>query len=179
VDVLSGGSVGLREYDPRWPARFRALAERAKGVLGGVAVAIEHVGSTAVPGMPAKPVIDLDVVVRAGDVPEAIRRLGTLGYVHRGNQGIEGRESFRPPSGDEPHHLYVCVPDSRGFRDHVVFRDHLRAHPGAALRYADLKRALAERYRDDRAAYQSAKGGFIDSITRQAERESAGPTPPP
>lgn len=162
--------VRLHAYDPAWPERYRALAERAASVLDELAIGMEHVGSTAVPGLPAKPVIDLDVVVRARDVPGAIERLATLGYVHRGNLGLEGREAFRWPAGEERHHLYVCVPESQGFRDHILFRDHLRANPDVAREYADLKRALAERHRDDRDAYQRAKSAFIDAVTRRAEK---------
>jgi GrpB-like predicted nucleotidyltransferase (UPF0157 family)/ADP-ribose pyrophosphatase YjhB (NUDIX family) len=161
-------TVEIVEYDPAWPERFRALAERAASALGDLVLAVEHVGSTSVPGLAAKPVIDLDVVVRPEDVDAAIQRLATLGYVHRGELGIPGRHAFRAPPGEAKHHLYLCVAGSTGLIDHLRFRDHLRTHPDAAAEYAGLKRRLAEQHRDDAEAYQSAKSDFIDALNRRA-----------
>jgi GrpB-like predicted nucleotidyltransferase (UPF0157 family) len=163
-----GRSVHVTEYDPTWPEQFRQLARRASDALGEIVLGIEHVGSTSVPGLAAKPVIDLDVVVRREDVARAVERLAVIGYVHRGEMGVPGREAFRPPPGEPKHHLYVCVPDSPGLRDHLRFRDHLRAHPDAAREYAALKRRLADLHRDDRDAYQEAKSAFVDAMTRRA-----------
>lgn len=163
------------EYDPTWPDTFESLKKRVAQALGDVAVAIEHVGSTSVPGLAAKPIIDMDVVVpTSGDVPTAIERLADIGYIHQGNLGIEGREAFIAPPNTPDHHLYVCPQDSRELRRHVRFRDYLRRHPDAAKRYADLKRLLAERHRDDRGAYTQAKTEFITEILRIAEEEDAG-----
>ena len=161
-------TVQVTEYDPAWPDRFRALAERAAAALEGLALAVEHVGSTAVPGLAAKPVIDLDVIVRPDDVPRAVERLAALGYAHRGDLGMPGREAFRPPPGEPKHHLYVCAAGSRALGDHLLFRDWLRAHPDTAHEYADLKRRLAERHRNHPEAYQYAKSAFVDAITRRA-----------
>jgi GrpB-like predicted nucleotidyltransferase (UPF0157 family) len=167
-------TVQVVEYDPAWPGRFRSLAQRAADAVGELAIAVEHVGSTSVPGLPAKPIIDLVVVVQPGDVPRAIERLVAIGYAHRGDLGIAGREAFRPPQGDEPHHVYVCVPDNPAFRDHVLFRDHLRAHPETAREYAELKRRLAEQFRHDSEGYQLEKKEFIDTVTRRAAAEASG-----
>lgn len=169
-----GKPVEVVDYDAAWPARFRALADRAAAALGGIALRIEHVGSTSVPGLAAKPVIDLDVLVRAEDVPAAIERLARIGYAHRGDLGIPGREAFRPPPGEPKHHLYVCVAECRGYHEHLLFRDHLRAHPHAAAEYAALKRRLAAGHRDDGEAYQLAKSAWIDAVTRRAEAERDG-----
>ncbi len=176
-------TVAVVEYDPSWPARFAALASRAAAALArapGVPARIEHVGSTAVPGLPAKPVIDLDVVVEPEDVPRAVARLAALGYVHEGDKGLPGREAFRPPPGDPRHHLYVCTPDAPAYRDHVLFRDYLRARPDVAAEYAALKRVLAARHAGERDAYQAAKGAFVTAVTRRAERErvASGPADP-
>lgn len=168
---MTSRPVSVVEYDPSWPARFAALAARAAAALARlpeVPARVEHVGSTAVPGLPAKPVIDLDVVVAPGDVPRAIARLTTLGYVHEGDKGLPGREAFRWPAGEPRHHLYLCTADAPAYRDHVLFRDHLRAHPEVAAAYAALKRVLAARHADDRDAYQAAKSAFIAAVTRQA-----------
>lgn len=161
-------AIRILDHDPRWPELFRALAERLRTALGSAVIAVEHVGSTAVPGLAAKPVIDLDVVVLPQDFRLAIERLASLGYAHEGDRGVAGREAFRWPQGEERHHLYLCAPGSPALRDHVLFRDHLRAHPDTARAYADLKREMARRNVDDRTAYQSAKSGFIEAVTRRA-----------
>ena len=166
--------VRIVEYDAAWPERFRALARRAAAALGGLALAVEHVGSTSVPGLAAKPVIDLDVVVRPADLDQAIGQLATLGYVHRGELGVPGRHAFRPPPGEPKHHLYLCVAGSEGLRDHLRFRDHLRAHPGVAREYAALKQRLARAYGTDRDGYQEAKRAFIDAVTQQAAAADTG-----
>jgi GrpB-like predicted nucleotidyltransferase (UPF0157 family)/ADP-ribose pyrophosphatase YjhB (NUDIX family) len=161
-------SVQIAEYDPAWPERFRTLADRAAAALGELVLAIEHVGGTSVPGLAAKPVIDLDVVVRPEDVEPAIQRLATLGYVHRGELGIPGRHALRAPPGEAKHHLYLCAAGSAGLIDHLRFRDHLRANPDTVAEYASLKRRLAEQHRDDPDAYQHAKSAFVDALTRRA-----------
>lgn len=170
-----GRMVEIVDYDPAWAERFRALAERTAAALGDVALAVEDVGSTSVPGLAAKPVIDLDVVVRAGDVERAVQRLAAVGYVHRGELGVPGRHAFRPPPGDARRHLYVCVDGSPGLRDHLRFRDHLRAHPADAAEYAALKRRLAARHRDDPDASQRAKSAFIDTLTQRAAADATAP----
>jgi GrpB-like predicted nucleotidyltransferase (UPF0157 family) len=98
-------------YDPDWPGRFQSLRKRIADALGDMAAAIEHVGSTAVPGLAAKPIIDIDVLLASETMlPAAIERFASLGYIHRGNLGIPEREAFRAPANDPPHHLYVCPP---------------------------------------------------------------------
>lgn len=157
--------VVICEYDPAWPAAFAQLKSIIAGALGDVAVAVEHVGSTAVPGLAAKPIIDIDVAV-ADDaaVSEAIARLAGIGYIHEGDLSIPGREALGPPAGLPWHNPYVCRADNREYRRHIMFRDYLRLHPEAACEYAALKRRLAERYRNDRQAYTDAKGEFINRI---------------
>lgn len=165
--------VVVSAYDPDWPGRFQFLRKRIADALGDMAAAIEHVGSTAVPGLVAKPIIDIDVVLTSETIlPAAIERLARLGYIHRGNLGIPEREAFRAPAGDPRHHLYVCPPCSAEFRRHIAFRDYLRAHPRDAKVYGDLKIALAERFREDRPAYNAAKSEFVEELTNQAMRNS-------
>jgi GrpB-like predicted nucleotidyltransferase (UPF0157 family) len=159
--------VTIVDSSPAWPARFAELAARARAALAPIQAHIEHVGSTAVPGLAAKPIIDLDIVVAPADVPTAITRLATLGYTHEGDQGIPGREAFRWPDGEDRHHLYVCRTDTSAYHQHIAFRDYLRRHPETAQAYADLKRALAASA-TDREAYQAGKAQFIDAVTRQA-----------
>jgi GrpB-like predicted nucleotidyltransferase (UPF0157 family) len=146
-------------YDPAWPARFERVRAMLAPALGEVAVAIEHVGSTSVPGLAAKPIIDIDVVVASSDdVPEAIARLGTLGYRHLGDLGIAGREAFRRPDGLPSHNLYVCPAGIESLRNHLTVRDHLRSHPESREAYGALKLRLATE---------------VDSIDDYVERKSA------
>jgi GrpB-like predicted nucleotidyltransferase (UPF0157 family) len=157
--------VVVADYDPRWPARFAELRDRLAAAVGPLAVGIEHVGSTAVPGLAAKPIIDLDVVVATpGDLPAVAERLRPLGYRHEGDLGVPGRDAFAAPPGSPPHHLYVCPLGSPALARHLALRDLLRADPEAAAAYADLKRTLAARFRHDRAAYTDAKTPFIDAL---------------
>ena len=159
----------IEDYDPHWPDQFELLRSRIAPALDPLAAAIEHVGSTAVPGLAAKPIIDLDVLLRhPTDLPEAISRLAILGYQHRGDLGVHGREAFRPPSNDIPHHLYVCTQESREYIRHITFRNHLRANPEDARAYERLKRTLAQEYRHDREAYNQAKTEFVEAILRRA-----------
>src|SRR5258707_11678358 len=101
------------DYDPAWPSTFEMLRSRAWEVVGDFALSIEHVGSPSVPGLAAKPIIDMSVVVTSPtEISLAVTRLATLGYVHRGDLGIVGREAFHLPAGLPAHHLYVCPQDS-------------------------------------------------------------------
>jgi GrpB-like predicted nucleotidyltransferase (UPF0157 family) len=163
--------VVICDYDPAWPGRYETLRARLASALGDLAATIEHLGSTSVPGLAAKPVIDLNIVLRSSaDLPEVIRRLASLGYVHEGDLGIPGREAFATPPGysRHDHHLYVCAPDWQGHADQLAFRDYLRSHPKTAAAYARLKRMLAAKYRDNRSAYANAKAGFVASVLKRA-----------
>src|SRR5262249_30207746 len=115
-------AVVITDYDPSWPSLFASLDNSVAAALGPVLVRVEHVGSTAVPGIPAKPIIDLDVVVQPADMAEAVRRLSGLGYVHRGDLGVTGREAFAAPAGTPDHHLYVCPVGSPALAQHLRFR---------------------------------------------------------
>jgi GrpB-like predicted nucleotidyltransferase (UPF0157 family) len=170
LDSAMANPVIVLDYDPNWPRLFQSLRNRIADALGDMAAAIEHVGSTAVPGLAAKPIIDIDVLLAPETMlPAAIERLASLGYIHRGNLGVPEREAFFAPANDPPpHHLYVCPPSSAEFRRHVAFRDYLRAHPKDATMYADLKIALAERFREDRSTYNAAKGEFVAELISRA-----------
>jgi GrpB-like predicted nucleotidyltransferase (UPF0157 family) len=164
----------IADYDPRWPEQFETLRSRIAAALGDLAIAIEHIGSTAVHGLAAKPVIDIDVLMRSdADLSLVTSKLALLGYDHRGDLGIPGREAFRAPPDDFPHHLYVCPPHSREYRRHIAFRNYLRTHPNDANAYASLKRSLAEKFGDQREAYNQAKSQFVDDIARRALQDPA------
>lgn len=165
--------VSVVDYDPAWPQRFELLRERIASAIGDLAAAIEHVGSTAVPNLAAKPIIDIDVLLKSdSSLPAAIERLASLGYVHRGNLGVPEREALLAPPEDMPHHLYLCPPRSAEFRRHVAFRNFLRAHPEEARIYGHLKIELAERFREDRSAYVTAKSEIVNELTTRAIRDT-------
>jgi GrpB-like predicted nucleotidyltransferase (UPF0157 family) len=164
-------SVIIQDYDPRWPHLFEALRSRIESVIQGMATAVEHVGSTAVPGLAAKPVIDIDVLLRSDtDLPLVIARLASIGYERRGDLGVTGREAFRTPPNDVPHHLYVCPSNSSEYKRHISFRDYLRAHPADANSYASLKRELVRTLGHDREGYTKAKSGFVAEILRRVDK---------
>ena len=162
--------IVIMDYDPAWPSQFEGLRRRLMVALGDL-VTIDHVGSTAVPGAAAKPVIDVDVAVRSKvEVKEAIGLLETSGFRHLGDLGIAGWEAFEDPPGPPDHHLYLVVRGNREHSRHLLFRDYLRGHPEEARRYSDLKKSLAVRFRDDREAYTEAKTGFVERILAEATR---------
>jgi len=180
---MSDGSdqpVYIVEYEPAWAAVFRQLATIIGTKLGTLALRIEHIGSTSVPGLAAKPIIDLDVVVESWeDLPEVIARLGELGYCHEGERGVPGREVFGRSKKTVPedgrgtrwmnHHLYVCSQDSEELARHLAFRDYLRAHPEAREEYAALKRSLAATHGYDREAYTDGKHQFVVGILQKLQ----------
>ena len=144
----------VKEYDPEWPVLFEQLRVKLSELLGNMVSAIEHFGSTTVPGLAAKPIIDLDVLLAsAAYFPETIRRLATLEYEHEGDLGIASREAFRTPPTLFAHHLYVCLPNCEEFRRHILLRNYLRSHPDEVSAYSSLKWILFARFANDRAAY--------------------------
>ncbi len=166
--------VVVTEYQAEWPQMFERLRERIWPHVADLAVGMEHVGSTSVPGLAAKPVIDCDIVVaRTDDVSEAIKRLERLGYEHISDLGIAGREAFRAPADQVAHNLYVCPAGCVPLRNHLAVRDYLRQSPEAVAEYADLKRRLAAEHPDDIDAYIEGKSAFILSILARADFTSA------
>jgi GrpB-like predicted nucleotidyltransferase (UPF0157 family) len=165
----SPNPIEIVDYDPRWPATFETLRSPVAAALGNLAAAVEHIGSTAVPGLAAKPIIDIDVLLNsAADLPIVIQRLASLGYIHRGDLGITGREAFVTPPSLPPHHIYVCLPESQEYRRHLVLRNYLRSHASEASTYGDLKRSLAARFRDDRTSYNEGKSEFVEALLQRA-----------
>jgi len=157
------------DYDPGWPVAFERLRAVIWPVVAEIAQGIEHVGSTSVPGLAAKPIIDVSVVVgAASDVPLACERLATIGYVHQGNLGIDGREAFESPAGFPAHHLYVCHGDSPALANHLAVRDYLRAHPESSREYGEVKKQLAKQFPNDIDGYVDGKTGLLLRILQAA-----------
>ena len=152
------------DYDPGWPDRFDAEAVRVRAALGEVAPRVEHVGSTAVPGLAAKPTVDIQVSVAALEPMTAYRgALERLGYEHMPDKEFPEHRFFGWPGGVQPRtfNMHVCEAGSDWERRHLAFRDVLRADPAVAQEYAALKRELALRHGNDVESYADAKTDFI------------------
>jgi len=168
-----GDPVEVVPYDPGWAATFARWRDRLAAALGAAVVRIEHVGSTSVEGLAAKPVVDIGVgVPDVEDEATYLPAIEGLGVPLRSRE--TGHRYFRPGPG-HPREIQVHVwqVGSSFERVHLLFRDYLRAHPAARAAYAALKVAVAERYRDDRIAYNEAKTGFILDTLEAAERWAA------
>lgn len=123
--------VEVVPYDPEWKVAFNRIKEHLFSCVGNLIIEIEHVGSTSIEGLAAKPIIDLDLVMDSYEIlPQIIERLQQHGYEHQGNLGIEGREAFQRRHADEfmKYHLYVCPKDGKGYLEHIAFRDYLRSN---------------------------------------------------
>lgn len=168
--------IEILPYDPAWPLLFARERSRLLDAIGCHVCCIEHIGSTAVPGLAAKPVIDILIgVYRLSDAPFFIPPLEALGYEYIPRHEVllpERRYLHRIVNNAHTHHLHMVEPGSRFFEVQLLFRDYLRSHPGDALRYAELKYALAEKYRNDREAYTDGKSALVEEILRKAKRSS-------
>lgn len=165
---LENDTVRLTPYQPDWERAF--LGERAwlHETLGNALLEVQHIGSTAVPGLSAKPILDIGVAVQ--DFNEAFAIVGpleALGYTYRGEYGIARRHYF-VKGKPKTHHLHVLEHSSLEWRNHLRFRDYLRRHPNTAAEYAALKQRLAERFPRDREAYTDGKHAFIRAILNRA-----------
>ena len=157
--------VVIVEYSPDWARQFEQIRTVLLAALGGLALAVEHVGSTAVPGLAAKPIIDIDVVIAHPDDIDAVElALAAIGYAYSGEQGIAGRHAFKQPPNLPRHHCYVCAADSAELLRHMTFRDALRQDPRLAEQYSALKQELAATFRDDRLGYSEAKTAFVEAV---------------
>jgi GrpB-like predicted nucleotidyltransferase (UPF0157 family) len=164
------------KYNPEWITHFEKIKEKLWNVLNGTNVEIEHVGSTSVPKLDAKPIIDIDIIYyEATDFQNIKKNLESLEYFHNGNQDIEGREVFKRNGAEKDeildkitHHLYVCKHDCWELQRHILFRDYLRKHEIARNFYQNLKYQIAEEANQDRKLYANLKqlkaNSFIDYI---------------
>lgn len=160
----------LVSYRPEWGALFEEEAARLRSVLGEKVLRIEHVGSTAVEGMEAKPLIDMMAAVESLDEARGlVLALEGLGYEHRGDGGMEGRIFLaKGPRSRRTHHLSLTEPTSEHWQRSILFRDHLRVHPEVAKEYGDLKRELARKYPEDRESYTAGKDRFVERVIESA-----------
>ena len=156
--------IVVQEYDPIWKTHFETLSNMLREATWNDIV-IEHVGSTSVPGLASKPIIDMDIIVCREEIDAVIEHLSVIGYEHRGNLGIEDREAFYPPKEiGINHHLYVCVEGAEAVRNHIILRNHLRSHPESLKRYGSLKMKLAQEFPNDIDSYISGKTSYITEL---------------
>lgn len=167
-------AVIVTDYDPAWPEAFLTIRQELEKGLGDLVMDIVHVGSTSVPGLAAKPIIDLDVVI-AAETPlvSVIDAMEKLGYYHEGDLGIPGREAFGYKGKNHlcKHHLYVCRKSSRELKRHVTFRDYLRTHPREASEYAAVKLQAASLYPNSIDDYMRYKADCIKRLYVQCGLE--------
>ncbi len=170
--------VIIVEYEPLWPVLFEQEATRLRQILAQkLLICIEHFGSTAVPGLAAKPVIDLLVGVHSLTLAKqvAVSQLEALGYSYWPDNPDPRRMFFvkgLPPNGPRTHHIHMVEPNSELW-ERLLFRDYLRQHLDEAQRYANLKRDLAQRFTTDREAYTSGKAEYVQSVMQRARQEFA------
>jgi GrpB-like predicted nucleotidyltransferase (UPF0157 family) len=166
-------TVMIAQYDPTWPERFLTQARAFREALGGTAQRIDHIGSTAIPGLAAKPIIDIQISVAAFEPLDAYRvPLEDLGYIFRAANPERTKRYFREAPTQRRTHIHVRRAGSWAEQFALLFRDYMRRHADDAQRYAALKYQLAAQYGADRAGYTDAKDPFIWEIMKKADRWS-------
>ncbi|UOQ44879.1 GrpB family protein [Halobacillus salinarum] len=169
--------ITLIDHDPSWSDEFNKIKHVIESHLQSFVLSIEHIGSTSIKGLSAKPILDIDLVISETNLfPQVCTKLRNLGYYHEGDLGIEGREVFGrenlhvPKDGSHSiwmdHHLYVCTEDSKELKRHLAFRNYLRQNTEAAYAYEELKKRLV-RNSKDRATYTSGKSKFVETILKE------------
>lgn len=157
--------ITVEPYSPDWARQFCLVADALEAALAGLPVAsIEHVGSTAIPGLRAKPVLDIDVIVARDVVPDAISALERAGYAHRGDLGLTDREAFEAPDEAPARNVYLCVAGTLHVRNHLAVRAALRAHPALRDRYGRVKQRLASEPDMDIRHYIAGKSAVLQDI---------------
>jgi GrpB-like predicted nucleotidyltransferase (UPF0157 family) len=170
LDDRHDPAIRIVDHDPEWPAQADAEIRRIKEELGEIAVRVDHVGSTAVPQLAAKPIIDLQLSVASIDPVESYREpLARLGYLFVPEPESPDFHLFtKPAERPRTHHLHVCESGGEHERRHLAVRDFLRANPGAAAEYEALKRKLAAEHPEDRLAYIEGKETFMATLEARA-----------
>ena len=171
---MTSDPVAIVDYDPRWPLLYKEERARIFKVIGQKVPAMEHIGSTAVPGLGTKPIIDIMIgLARLGDATECIEALEGLGYryVPEFETSIPDRRFFYRRRRGRGYHLHVVEDGSQFWVRHLLFRDYLRSHPGVAREYHRLKLNFAATYGSDREGYTEAKTPFIRSVEKRAREE--------
>jgi len=167
---MKTAKVMVLPYDRAWKSAFEEIKKEIENAIGTIVVGIEHVGSTSVEGMSAKPCIDIDVVIKDYSVFDAVvNGLRAIGYVHEGDLGIKHREAFKYSGKThlQTHHLYVCPQYSEELKRHIVFRDYLRSHAEAVQTYSAVKERAAALFPDDIDQYIKYKSPYIEELYKR------------
>jgi GrpB-like predicted nucleotidyltransferase (UPF0157 family) len=171
-------TVEVVPYSERWVSEFVRVAHDLRRALVAVpSAAVEHVGSTAVPGLAAKPIIDIDIIVADRDLDSAVAALEAIGYVHRGDLGVPGRQAFTAPDENPRRHVYVCEAGTLHVRNHLAVRDILRRRDDLRDEYADVKMRLASDPTMDIDTYIARKSQVLQTVLAEAgftEQERRG-----
>jgi GrpB-like predicted nucleotidyltransferase (UPF0157 family) len=175
---LPSPRIEILPYDKRWAETFKKIKEEISNSLRGLIIDIEHIGSTSIVGLAAKPILDIDIVIKDNSVfPNVINELEKIGYYYQDEWSFRGREAFgrkdelTPWDGKDTqwmeHHLYVCNKDSEELARHLAFRDYLSNNQEAVMEYENLKKNLANSVKN-RTSYTSAKSEFISGILKKS-----------
>ncbi len=175
---LKRGTVKLVPHNPKWEKLFEKEKQLLKKTFGDTILAIEHIGSTAIPGIPAKPIIDINIGVKSLDVARDMKEeFDRLGYEHRPfvpdktKDDLKWQELYvKGPEAKRTHYVHVTVFGGDYWKNDLLFRDFLRKNPERAKQYAKLKEQLAEKYADDRATYTENKEQFINETLEMAKK---------
>lgn len=164
--------VVVEKYNPSWKEEFEKIKNELLVVLFEKVISIEHVGSTSVEGMYAKPIIDIDIVIDY-NFEEVKRLLESIDYIHEGDLGILGREAFKYNNKEHlmVHHIYVCNKNNEELHRHIIFRNYLRNHKEEREKYSDVKRKMALKYPEDIESYIKGKEQVILEIYKKCGLE--------
>ena len=161
--------VNVIPYDKSWSSDFEKIRDEIENAIGDLIIGIEHVGSTSVEGMSAKPCIDIDVIINDYGIFDAVAAgLKSIGYIHEGDLGIKDREAFKYSNKPhlKNHHLYVCPKNSAELRRHLTFREFLKSNPEAQRKYSLIKEQAAKLFPDDIDKYIQYKSPCIEELYR-------------
>ena len=153
-------------YDRRWPNEFNKIKKELLPIIGNLIITIEHIGSTSVPGLWAKPIIDLNIVIEREMLPILIDKLASVNYLYEGDLGVKDHEAFRYSNKSHlmQHHLYVCTKDSAEHIRQIAFRDYLRKNPFDCEKYSIIKVEMAKKYPHDIDSYIKGKEPIVMEI---------------
>jgi GrpB-like predicted nucleotidyltransferase (UPF0157 family) len=167
---------GIEEYSSEWKEWFTQLRKYFESYLSDLVICIEHIGSTAIPNMVAKPIIDMDIVIKEENFGEVKSKLEEIGYIHQGDLGIEEREAFKLINEElkqslPPHHLYVCDDSSKELKRHIIFREFLKDNPKELNKLCKIKNKLFKEFSNDKEAYIEGKDFAVKQILKKAMKE--------
>ena len=171
--ALKRGIVKLVDYDKKWQEDYKDEEKLLKKVLKDQIIEIHHIGSTSIPGLQAKPVIDILIVIKdLNEIDKIENKLKEYNYENRGQQGVEDRYFFaKGPEDARTHYIHFTEPNSATYYNQVYFKRYLIEHPEYITKYCELKKELACKYADERPKYTKGKNDFITDVIKKAHEE--------